>query len=78
MGSYMSPFPLKFLRFSKVINLEQFGIPPASVIEVISSEPVLVERYIGSSKGGYWTRVLPALSSLSEPIIPFASSPKNK
>ena len=70
-GELYESLPFEISAVSrKVINLNQFGIPADSVIELISSEPVLVERYIGSSKGGYWTRVLPAASSLSEPYVP--------
>ena len=70
-GELYESLPFEISAVSrKVINLAQFGIPENSVIELISSEPVLVERYIGSDEGGYWTRVLPASSSLSEPYVP--------
>ena len=53
-----------------MINLQQFGVPANSVIEIVSSEPVLVERYIGSEQGGYWTRVTPQSSSANVPVFP--------
>ena len=62
----------------KVINLEQFGVPTNSVIEIVSSEPVLVERYIGSEQGGYWTRVTPQSSSANEPAIPLQEVPEKE
>ena len=54
----------------KVINLQQFGVPSNSVIQIVSSEPVLVERHIENDQGGYWTRVIPEASSAMEPMIP--------
>ncbi len=54
----------------KVVSLKQFGIPPNAVVQVVSSEPVVIERYLGSEQGGYWTRVTPEASSVMEPNIP--------
>jgi hypothetical protein len=55
----------------KVISLQQFGVPSNSIVQVISSEPVLIERMIPSEKGAYWTRVTPAASSVMEPNFPY-------
>lgn len=54
----------------KVVSLKQFGIPSNAVVQVVSSEPVIIERYLGSEQGGYWTRVTPEASSAMEPDIP--------
>ncbi|MBG02150.1 MAG: hypothetical protein CL470_07765 [Acidimicrobiaceae bacterium] len=70
-GQVYESFPFEISAVSrKVIDLEQFGIPSNSVIQIDSSEAVLVERHIGSDQGGYWTRVTPHASSVMEPRIP--------
>ena len=52
MGEVYESLPFEISSVSrKVINLGQFGVPADSVIEIVSSEPVLVERYIGSGTG---------------------------
>ena len=77
-GVYESlPFEISSVS-RKVINLQQFGVPANSVIEIVSSEPVLVERYIGSEQGGYWTRVTPQSSSANEPDIPLQEVPEKE
>ena len=53
----------------KVISLQQFGVPDNSVVQIVSSESVLVERFIDSDQGGYWTRVTPEAFSAMEPEI---------
>ncbi len=70
-GDVYESLPFEISAVSrKVISLQQFGIPKNSVIQVVSSEPVLIERYIDSEQGGYWTRVTPEASSAGEPNIP--------
>lgn len=57
----------------KIIDLQQLGIPQNSVIKVVSSEPVSIERLVGSKTGGDWGNVLPSATSVTELFI---SEPK--
>ena len=41
----------------KVINLQQLGIPNNSVIKVVSTEPIALERFIGPESTGGWGSV---------------------
>ena len=41
----------------KVINLQQLGIPNNSVIKVVSTEPIALERFIGPESIGGWGSV---------------------
>ena len=71
-GEVYESLPFEIAAVSRrVINLQQFGVPENSVIEITSTEPVLIERYIGNEQGGYWTRVTPKSTSASEPFVPF-------
>ncbi|MDG1844881.1 MAG: DUF5719 family protein [Acidimicrobiales bacterium] len=64
------PFEIS-AKARKVISLQQFGVPSNSIVQVVSSEPVLIERMVPSEKGNYWTRVIPAASSVMEPNLPY-------
>ncbi|HJM29003.1 MAG TPA: hypothetical protein QF776_10190 [Acidimicrobiales bacterium] len=48
----------------KIIDLRQLGIPNNSVLRIVSSEPVSIERYLGSEVEGEWSRLPVAGSSL--------------
>ena len=50
----------------KIIDLQQLGIPENSVIRILSSEPVSVERYLGSKMEGQWGRLSVGASELVE------------
>lgn len=54
----------------KIIDLQQLGIPQNSVIKVVSSEPVSIERLVGSKTEGDWGNVLPSATSVTELFIP--------
>jgi len=70
-GEVYASLPFEISAVSrKVVNLEQFGIPKNSIVRIVSSEPVIMERYIRSDQGGYWTKATPDISSVNEPEIP--------
>ncbi|MEG3585855.1 MAG: DUF5719 family protein [Actinomycetota bacterium] len=50
----------------KIIDLQQLGIPENSVIRILSSEPVSIERYLGSQMEGEWGRLSVGTSELVE------------
>ena len=50
----------------KIVDLQQLGIPENSVIRILSSEPVSVERYLGSKLEGEWGRLSAGASELVE------------
>jgi hypothetical protein len=54
----------------KVIDLQQLGIPKNSVIKVISTEPVSIERLVGNKAEGDWGLILPLAASVTELFIP--------
>tara|TARA_B100001113_G_scaffold331372_1_gene307664 strand:- start:575 stop:1264 length:690 start_codon:yes stop_codon:yes gene_type:complete len=49
----------------KIINLQQLGVPQNSVLRIISTEPVGIERFIGTENSGDWGNVSPAASNVS-------------
>ena len=53
----------------KIIDLQQLGVPQNSVLRIVSTEPVSIERYIGTNKSGDWGNVSPATASVSSLYI---------
>ncbi len=51
-------------RSRKIVDLQQLGIPDNSVVRISSSEPVSIERYLGSQTEGEWSRLPIASNSL--------------
>ena len=49
----------------KIIDLQQLGVPQNSVLRIVSTEPVSIERYIGTNKSGDWGIVSPATANVS-------------
>tara|TARA_Y100000768_G_scaffold388711_1_gene386364 strand:+ start:3151 stop:4695 length:1545 start_codon:yes stop_codon:yes gene_type:complete len=50
----------------KIIDLQQLGVPENSVLRIVSTEPVGIERYIGTKNSGDWGNVSPAAVNVSD------------
>ena len=53
----------------KIIDLQQLGVPQDSILEITSTEPVSIERYIGTKNSGDWGNVSPAAGNVSDLYI---------
>ena len=53
----------------KIIDLRQLGVPQDSILEITSTEPVSIERYIGTKNSGDWGNVSPAAGNVSDLYI---------
>lgn len=50
----------------KVIDLQQLGVPQNAIIRIVSTDPVSIERYIGTESSGGWGTVLPSAENVSD------------
>ena len=53
----------------KIIDLQQLGVPQDSILEITSTEPISIERYIGTKNSGDWGNVSPAAENVSDLYI---------
>ena len=53
----------------KIFDLQQLGVPQDSILEITSTEPVSIERYIGTKNSGDWGNVSPAADYVSDLYI---------
>ena len=50
----------------KIIDLQQLGVPQDSILRIVSTEPVSVERFLGAEGSGDWGNVFPVADSVSD------------